>query len=159
MKKLTSIAPLACVAIAALMLAMPGQASAQCGNGYGFGAYGGPFGTGFGGFGSPYATGRIPTPPYFALHPPVYYSAPVARSYGYSPFAYPGDVRTPDAPAAGQAKVIINPYVEQVQPVKAEAEESKKEAADNDVAQSKSLMIVNPYVSEDIIVEGAVVKN
>jgi hypothetical protein len=35
------------------------------------------------------------TAPYFALHPPVYYSYHVARTYGYSPFAYPPDVLTP----------------------------------------------------------------
>lgn len=27
--------------------------------------------------------------PYFAAHPPVYYSTPIARSYGHSPFPYP----------------------------------------------------------------------
>lgn len=35
--------------------------------------------------------------PYFALHPPVYYSYRVARTYGYSPFAYPPGVLTPGA--------------------------------------------------------------
>src|ERR1700742_789907 len=34
--------------------------------------------------------------PYYALHPPVYYSYPVPRTYGYSPFAYPPSVMTPD---------------------------------------------------------------
>src|SRR5436305_2234169 len=34
--------------------------------------------------------------PYFALHPPVYYSYPVPRTYGYSPFAYGPEVMTPD---------------------------------------------------------------
>ena len=36
-----------------------------------------------------YSVGAIPTPPYFALHPPVYYSTPVPRAYGYGPWAYP----------------------------------------------------------------------
>jgi hypothetical protein len=51
--------------------------------------------------------------PYFAAHPPVYYSTPVPRTYGYSPFAYPPDVRTPEV-AGGcvvQPAEIINPYV------------------------------------------------
>jgi hypothetical protein len=51
--------------------------------------------------------------PYFAAHPPVYYSTPVPRTYGYSPFAYPPDVRTPEV-AGGcvvQPAAIINPYV------------------------------------------------
>ena len=33
--------------------------------------------------------------PYYALYPPVYYSYRVARTYGYSPFAYPPGVLTP----------------------------------------------------------------
>jgi hypothetical protein len=50
---------------------------------------------------------------------------PVARTYGYSPFAYPGFVETPAwegaigyAPPAEPAtpQTIINPYVEQSSP-------------------------------------------
>lgn len=48
--------------------------------------------------------------PYFALHPPVYYSAPVPRTYGYSPFAYPGNYRTPDVVAPVDPVTIVNPY-------------------------------------------------
>lgn len=48
--------------------------------------------------------------PYFALHPPVYYTMPVGRPYGYCPFAYPGWV-----PAAQieppRPMVILNPYM------------------------------------------------
>jgi hypothetical protein len=50
--------------------------------------------------------------PYFAAHPPVYYSTPVPRTYGYSPFAYPPGVRTPEvAGGCAQPVEIINPYV------------------------------------------------
>ena len=48
--------------------------------------------------------------PYFALHPPVYYSTPVPRTYGYSPFAYPGNYRTPDVVAPVDPVTIVNPY-------------------------------------------------
>mgnify|MGYP001050168337 CR=1 FL=1 len=48
--------------------------------------------------------------PYFALHPPVYYSQPVGRPYGWSPFAYPGWVQTPMV-APPRPMVIQNPYV------------------------------------------------
>jgi hypothetical protein len=34
---------------------------------------------------------QIDTMPYFALHPPVYYSRHVARTYGFSPFALPAE--------------------------------------------------------------------
>lgn len=36
-----------------------------------------------------------PTPPYFALNPPVYYGARYARPYGMSPFASPPLVSQP----------------------------------------------------------------
>jgi hypothetical protein len=57
--------------------------------------YGCPYYTGYGGFGwqpSYYASESLP---YFSLHPPVYYSYRVPRTYGYSPFAYPPGVLTP----------------------------------------------------------------
>src|SRR5262245_48352075 len=49
--------------------------------------------------------------PYFALHPPVYYSYPVPRTYGYTPFAYPPYVMTPDVVEDKQPTTIENPYV------------------------------------------------
>ena len=54
---------------------------------------GGSYGLGFFNYGSPWVyQQRIP---YYALYPPVYYSYPVARTYGYSPFAYPPGTLTP----------------------------------------------------------------
>lgn len=122
------------VAFAFLLVAAaePAQAQYIGGNGVGYG--------GFGQLGSPYALGRIPVPPYFALHPPVYYSQPVARTYGYSPFAYPGSVRTPDVKAAApQAKVITNPHATPVKSEKVEKELNLKLA-------NKQLEILNPFV-------------
>ena len=49
--------------------------------------------------------------PYFAAHPPVYYSYPIPRTYGYTPFAYPPTVRTPDISLASSPQTIVNPYV------------------------------------------------
>src|SRR5436305_15351376 len=55
--------------------------------------------------------------PYFALHPPVYYSYPVARTYGYSPFAYPFGSPTPEIEWAppkeekkSEPKTTLNPF-------------------------------------------------
>ena len=76
--------------------------------GYGNGCCGHSY-FGDGGFTNLYNQGFIPVPPYFALHPPVYYSAPVPRSYGYSPFAYPGTVPTPEVVLGPEE--VINPYV------------------------------------------------
>ncbi|MCS7306722.1 MAG: hypothetical protein NZ602_16640 [Thermoguttaceae bacterium] len=48
--------------------------------------------------------------PYFALHPPVYYTQPIGRPYGWSPFAYPAWVQTPLVEPP-RPMVIQNPYV------------------------------------------------
>ena len=87
-----------------------------------------------------YSLGRLPLPPYFALHPPVYYGIRYTRPYGVSPFASapqlqtprqgyaaqpwqtetpgnppsrPAPLRTPPGKTArttDRARVIINPY-------------------------------------------------
>lgn len=119
------------VAFAFLLVsaAEPAQAQVGCCGGVGYGS--------FGQLGSPYALGRIDVPPYFALHPPVYYSQPVARTYGHSPFAYPGSHVTPEAPApAPKAAMISNPHVS---PVKGE----KKPKLDLNLTQ---LEVINPFV-------------
>ena len=66
----------------------------QAGNFYGGGVYSGlpfnGFGYGFGQNGTGlYGLGYVPVPPYFALHPPVYYSHEIRRRpIGDSPYAY-----------------------------------------------------------------------
>ena len=70
-------------ALAAVAFGGADQASAQQPFGYPFV----PFG-----FYQPYGArigASLPTPPYFALNPPVYYGARHARPYGMSPFASP----------------------------------------------------------------------
>ena len=123
-----SLIGMAVVAFALLLVAAaePVQGQGYVGSGcVGYGS--------FGQLGSPYALGRIPVPPYFALHPPVYYSQPVARTYGYSPFAYPGTTQTPEVKKVA-AKVITNPHVT---PAKAKAT--------NVNLANKQVEIVNPF--------------
>lgn len=111
------------------------------GLGVGFGSgYG--YGYGFGFAPWLYESGHIPVPPYFALHPPVYYSQPVPRTYGYSPFAYESDVKTPDAVDAMPAAVITNPYIDQNN--LKESKDSKD--ADDVVSTVTPQEILNPYV-------------
>ncbi len=128
------------------------------GNGYGYGGgYGYGYGGGYGGYGlgigGGYYTGgliqaymddKLPVPPYFSIHPPVYYRAPVPRTYGYSPFAYPGRVRTPDLPAEAfsQPAVINNPHCAGV-----EGAQSAPSSTEDDVAAATPKMIINPYVT------------
>jgi hypothetical protein len=98
------------------LLAMP---AAQCrAGGPWFWGYG-PFGCGYGyGLGDGYFSNQVP---YFSLHPPVYYSRPMAYSFGYSPFPNP-----PYAPLAGDCD--DGPAVQ--------------------VVHSPPLRIANPYVSQ-----------
>lgn len=78
--------------------------------------------------------------PYYSLYPPVYYSQPVPRTYGYSPFAYPPGFMTPEIEWA-QPKVMINPHV----PQKSSTKPAQRSAPlDRTAAGPK--MIVNPYV-------------
>ena len=75
--------------------------------------------------------------PYFALHPPVYYSRPVPRTYGYSPFAlFPGMIPAQDQVAAPSP--APSPYVVQM----------SGGARISYQAVRKPLRIVNPYVAK-----------
>ena len=118
------------------------QVQAQCG------VQAGAYGYGFGGYG--YDVGRLygvlaQNVPYYAAFPPVYYSAPVPRTYGYSPFAYPPGTATPElAEPVVAAKEILNPYV---------PASTEKEAADQVTrheSKSQPLAIVNPYVTKQL---------
>jgi len=113
-----------CAAIAALICSSPAAQAGDC-HGYGWGTY------------SVYVQDQIP---YFAQHPPVYYSHPVARPYGYSPYAYPPSVMTPEPPP--EAAMIINPYVPR--PV------SKPAAAPDEAKTALApLRLANPFVAAD----------
>jgi len=101
-------------------------------------------GIGFGGYyerDSLYGRGFIPIPPYYALHPPVYYSRPVPRTYGYSPYAYPESVMTPELKAPPAKKMVLNPYYRP----KAEEKEKKPATRQASAGVVKPLTVVNPY--------------
>lgn len=121
------------VALAVISLA-PGGAAAfdGCCGGYGLGA------------GALYSALDYRVP-YFAAHPPVYYSYPVPRTYGYSPFAYGPDVRTPDVVMDSQPLEIVNPYV----PSSASGSPAQDEPSDKVTAASPAgpLTIVNPFAT------------
>ena len=80
--------------------------------------------------------GYIPTTPYYALHPPVYYSHNVAVPYGMSP--YPISSYSPGASYAversiPEPQVVINPYVQ----AEEAAVEAPVEPSANDQAAMK----------------------
>ena len=135
-----------------LSSAVAGSAHAQCA------AYGG----GYGGFGfGAWDVGRLyrvlaDNVPYHAAFPPVYYSYPVPRTYGYSPFAYPPGVMTPEVEL--QPQVIDNPYVapgieegpEAVQP----QVEPSNDSTTSTARESQPLVIYNPYVTDAKLAAG-----
>jgi hypothetical protein len=156
-----NVCRLLAVACLAASFAAARPAAAQCngcaatvaGNYGNYGGYGG-----WGGWGGGYwDIGRLysvlsQNVPYYAAFPPVYYSVPVARTYGYSPFAYPPGVMTPDVVAAIEPQEIVNPYIEDVEtPEKPKSADSAPAApADRTTstpAQPKPLVVVNPYVT------------
>src|SRR3970040_1649331 len=77
----------------------------------------------FAGYGVLSTSLRYEVPP-FAASPPVYYSYPVPRTYGYSPFAYPPHVMTPEIEGKPTAVEIVNPYVPQQKPTTGESDRS-----------------------------------
>ena len=109
------------------------SAPAVAGDGYSYG-----YGFGYVPY-SIYSQDRIP---YFAQHPPVYYSYPVPRTYGYSPYAYPPSVMTP--PAKPTMPITLdNPFVPKRVKV--------KEAIDRSTAAGRlpePLVLVNPFVRQ-----------
>jgi hypothetical protein len=140
-------------------LAMAGSSDAQMRGGGGFGGGGlggGGFGGGLGGWWTGIPYGFIQSPeqlPYFSKYPPVYYSHPVARTYGYSPFAYPPGYMTPDLQAAAPENTI-NPFV----PQPATPQETPK-PSDTSMAnaprRTPPKMIVNPYVDAGALISSS----
>ncbi|MBA2114874.1 hypothetical protein [Bremerella alba] len=93
--------------------------------------------------------GYIPTPPYFALHPPVHYSHSVAVPYGMSP--YPISSYTPsssyvvDRPIP-EPQVVVNPYVDQDVASDAIAAEPVTKIVD---AKGKSVSMQTPKIVQN----------
>ncbi|MEM9352505.1 MAG: hypothetical protein AAGA92_05790 [Planctomycetota bacterium] len=131
---------LAALLLAALMgsAASGGSAMAQ----YGVGNYGAGFGFGYGfaDVGNLYRV-LAQNVPYYAAFPPVYYSVPVARTYGYSPFAYPPGFTTPEVVAEDCAPAeILNPFVPSSSLTEPQADEVTGAQA------PAPLVVMNPYV-------------
>lgn len=124
--------------IAAFLGATPDTVRAGDGFGYGYGpglwawSYASAYGR------MPYRVGNLPTPPYFALHPPVYYSGIVHRPYGDSPFAYgphrpPTKIIIQQVSQPAPAQVIDNPYF------------GVEEPTPDELPAPMARMIINPF--------------
>ena len=125
-------------ALAAILLPAAAQAQYPYG-GMGYGGWG------QGNYGQGYYSGANRVPPYFALHPPVYYSHEIIRRpMGASPFAYPSWYAPPSSQAvasapyqAPQPLMVENPYVKAKSPAPANAS----------IEQPFSVEVTNPYVA------------
>jgi hypothetical protein len=128
-------------ALAALFVfAMAPTAQAQiCNGGYGYG------------YGLGYLYNSLDyNVPYFAAHPPVYYSYPVPRTYGYSPFAYPPGTMTPQVEGMPEPIQISNPYVPQkAQPEAEKTADTVETRRASLESPAEPLMIVNPYAQSN----------
>lgn len=136
--------------IAAASAGAAGRAEAQVG----YGCMGGYGGYGWGAW----DVGRLydvlsRNVPYYAAFPPVYYSVPVPRTYGYSPFAYPPGVMTPEVVEGAQPLAIENPYFKGdaagatvVAPEAPSADRTT--ATEPKKAASGPRMVINPYVEQ-----------
>lgn len=124
----------------ASVVSMGSSAQAQ---GFGYGN-----GFGFNGFAA-YPYNSTQTIPYFALYPPVYYSAPIPRTYGYSPFAYPACVMTPELQIGAVGEEIRNPHVPQ------DGKDGGKDGKVKPTVDARVTMvpavIYNPYCEESQI--------
>ena len=79
--------------------------------------------------------------PYFAQHPPVYYSYPVRRTYGLSPYAWPPVVTTAQRRHPAKPPLVIrNPYVVS----------SELAVARSGAPRKATLLIVNSYVKQSL---------
>ena len=91
--------------------------------------------------------------PYYAAFPPVYYSVPVPRTYGYSPFAYPPGVMTPEV-VMSEPLSITNPYFSDAsssaatKPAEAPVDRTTSAPARTPAnGSSGPLVIINPFVT------------
>jgi len=125
--------------VLATLASFTGTAKAQCprcGGGFN-GSYG------FGYSGSLYGLGYIPVPPYFAIHPPVYYGDRVRRTYGQSPYAaMPHNVEV----AKSKPKVVLNSTLKKAP--KADTKPELKEVG-SQTAAVRPQLILNPFVESN----------
>lgn len=100
------------------------------------------------GFYQPYGAqygNSMPTPPYFALNPPVYYGARHARPYGMSPFASPPLVAPADNYRGRLGTDFYLPPSETAAPV---YHANPCVSYSSKVKPPKGIVRTNPFVSE-----------
>jgi hypothetical protein len=125
------------VVVCVAMLVTLGTSAARA-QGFGGMGMGGGFGLGFYNYGGYGGNTNPALLPFYALYPPVYYSYPVPRPYGYSPFAYPPGTMTPEVVPAQNPTSYKNPFVPQRGTSGGEADQTA----------SRGRMYYNPFVPQ-----------
>lgn len=140
-RKVLVVAALAVCPLAATEKAQAQFGGAQCG---GFGAFG------LGAYADVGNLYRVLSQnvPYYSAFPPVYYSYPVPRTYGHSPFAYLPTHVTPEY-AAPAPLAIDNPYVNgsQTAAPDSQAEKPSLDQTTSTQPRVEPLAIINPYAT------------
>ena len=98
-----------------------------------------------------YSLGHIPTPPYFAIHPPVYYGQRYFRSYGESPYARPA---RSSRPLLVDVQLIKNPFYQGAMMWPSEPlieQDTSQEVKQED--QVAAQVIINPYYQTEAVVQ------
>lgn len=135
------------IAVVVLVFTTSDASAQHYNNGYAFGTgIGQSFCGGFGG-------SRFTAPPYFAQHPPVYYSGIVRRPYGISPYAAPPGVAPVEMSIpveTAQPLSIRNPFVKQPMPVSAPEKQPvrAKKAIKN--VNNKTTWVKNPFFVPEV---------
>ena len=119
------------------------------------------------GFHSGYAQGyqnsfrnRLPTPPYFAIYPPVYYGKRFERPYGDSPYAaFPQLQSAPNYhPVPKETPIrsttVMNPHIDLVPNVKVNSGYTNEPVTLVPHRVGRTVEIINPYASEQVALQG-----
>lgn len=87
---------------------------------------------------------RRAQPPYFAKFPPVYYSHPVKRPYGISPYAVPGGIAPVEMGIPAPIPLSVkNPYFQ-----KGTAPAKTAKPKSDSKTNMKTTWVENPYLSD-----------
>ena len=91
-----------------------------------------------------------PRPPYFALHPPVYYDRVVPRAIGYSPFAVPPGVVPAENSVQVEPLSVMNPFYEP-KAAKNEPKNMAKSESKKSYHKVTSKKVANPFYLQKVV--------
>ena len=101
-----------------------------------------------------YSSGQLPVPPYFSIHPPVYYGLHMVRHYGYNPFTCPCTPPIVHHRHPAYLELEAEQSAEEVAPVRVTnhfaQEGAVAQSVPTNAAQPQPLRLLNPYVTAEV---------